>query len=63
MKTVKINYEDCVLILDALEDARIELEQLEDQSDWYSGGKLVSKLEEAREVLNLAVAEAGYEPA
>lgn len=63
MKPIKLDYDDCVLILDALEDSRIELEQLEADSDWYSGGRLLTKLEEAREILNLAVAEAGYEPA
>lgn len=61
MKPIKLDYDDSVLILDALEDARIELQQLEDDSDWYSGARLMEKLEEAREILNLAVAEAGYD--
>jgi hypothetical protein len=58
---IQLNYDDCVLIMDALEDAYTELEQLETQSDWYSGARLVEKLEEAREILNLAVSEAGHD--
>ena len=61
MKSIKLDYDDSVLILDALEDARAELEQLEADSDWYSAARLMEKLEEAREILNLAVAEAGYD--
>lgn len=60
-KEIKLDYAASMIVLDALDDARIELETIEADSEWYTSGILMDRLEEARELLNLAIAEAGYD--
>jgi hypothetical protein len=55
---VNMDYFDAERVVEAMEDAKVELETIEAQLEWYSCFKVCDKLEIAIEQMKIGMAEA-----